>query len=220
VRRRIEGIAKEEVRYAAMTTYLWGARISEVISKVSPSDRTKARGPNGSNVRADVFRYETYRPELQRTVWMEEPVAIFALKTAKRQGQPRNVALPLEYDPWVSLLLNYFNDRKDRQVFPFTRQHVWNHAKDVFSGLKYPIDRYKVYSDGQIVKEVDKHVRDFNLHALRHLRATELVEFYGFDGFALSIYLGWTLSEGHSTVMGRYLALGWQYYFPKLLKRR
>jgi hypothetical protein len=88
--------------------------------------------------------------------------------------------------------------------------------------MSYPIERYRVYDDFGVKKEVDKHARPFTLHALRHLRATELVEYYGFDGFNLSIYGGWTLKSaiGVSASMERYLSLSWQSYFPKLLKKR
>ena len=53
-------------------------------------------------------------------------------------------------------------------------------------------------------------------------RATELVEFYGFDGFNLSIYGGWTLKSmvGVSGAVECYLSLSWQSSFPKLLKKR
>jgi hypothetical protein len=65
-------------------------------------------------------------------------------------------------------------------------------------------------------------MRHYNLYALRHSRATELVKFYGFDGFELCVYIGWILKTGVgiTPVAGRYLSLSWQSYFPKLLKKR
>jgi len=130
-----------------------------------------------------------------------------------------------DYEPWTETLLDYFGERGDQIVFPFTRQKMWSFAKHVFEDLRYPIEKYvlSVQEQGLTVKkEVDRHFRAFRLHALRHLRASELVEFYGFDGFDLSIYGGWTTQRGAgiSKVMARYLTLHWQRYFPKLLKKR
>lgn len=60
------------------------------------------------------------------------------------------------------------------------------------------------------------------VHALRHLRASELVGFYGFDGFNLATYGGWTYHTLAQTtpIMDKYLSLSWQGHFAKLLKRR
>jgi hypothetical protein len=76
--------------------------------------------------------------------------------------------------------------------------------------------------DNGLKKEVEEHIRPFALHALRHLRATELVEFYGFNGYNLSTYGGWTLKTvvGVSASIERYLSLSWHNYFEKMLKRR
>jgi len=59
-------------------------------------------------------------------------------------------------------------------------------------------------------------------HALRHIRATELIDFCGLDGFDLSIYGGWTLVNiGHiSSATSRYVHLQWRKYFPKILKEQ
>jgi hypothetical protein len=79
-----------------------------------------------------------------------------------------------------------------------------------------------VEDGAKVLKDVDEHIRAFRLHALRHLRATELVEHYGFDGFQLATYGGWmpTTTTRISSVIQRYLSLSWQSYIDKLLKRR
>ncbi len=97
-------------------------------------------------------------------------------------------------------------------------------ARELFSGLRYPIERY-VNRNKQLnlVQTVHKHSRPFNLHALRHLRATELVRFYHFGAEDLSAYCGWRLStsvRGISPVMERYIDLNWQQYIHKLFKPR
>jgi hypothetical protein len=65
-------------------------------------------------------------------------------------------------------------------------------------------------------------MRTYDLHALRHSRATELAEYYGLDGFELYVYLGWTLKidVGIASVAGRCLSLSWQRCFPKILKKK
>lgn len=56
------------------------------------------------------------------------------------------------------------------------------------------------------------------LHALRHLRATELVQKFGFEGKDLASYCGWTLrAMGFPSMADIYLSLSWRSYFPELL---
>ncbi|GAJ01734.1 unnamed protein product, partial [marine sediment metagenome] len=146
---------------------------------------------------------------------------------AKRGGIERFAALPLnkKYEPWTRQVYDYFLDRGSRPCFPFTRQKVWQYSKQVFEGLTYPIERYTII-EGQgkikIRRVVERHSRPFRTHALRHIRTSELLEHYGFDGFDMSIYGGWTLRSmvGVGSSMERYAHLRWQRYFPKLLKTR
>ena len=218
VRRRIETVSKPQYRYGLMATYLFDARISEIVSGACPGDnggKEVARGPRGTDARLDSFAI----------AGKEFPCVIFTVKTAKRGGKPRSIALPLEeqYEPWTKPLFEYYQQAEGRQVFPYTRQQIWWYVKreKVFEGLTYPIEKYHLKEDG-LKKEVDAHIRPFALHALRHLRATELVEFYGFNGYNLSTYGGWTLKTviGVSASMERYLSLSWQNYFEKLIKKR
>jgi len=213
VRERIEKCSEESIRLCLMSAYLFCGRVSEVIGKASLGDTTVARGPKGSDAREDKFSWGTTLID----------ATVFRVKTAKRGGLERLVAVPSEkkYDPWVLTVYDYFKKRGEQTVFPFTRQRVWQYSKEVFEGLQYPIERYRVVK-GKIVKVVDRHFRDFRTHALRHMRATELIEYYGFDGIDLSIYGGWTLRSmiGVGSAMQRYAHLQWRKYFPKLLKPR
>ena len=215
VRRRIEQVKREDIRFCLMSTYLLAARISEIVGYSSPSDETKGRGPRGTDVQIENF-------QIGETI---EKAAVFKLRTAKRGGKIRLVALPMNpiYEPWTRPLYKYFRKHRSKLVFPFTRQLVWQYVRKwkVFDGLFYPVDKYAVWKDKRKVFDVDEHLKPFNLHALRHLRATELVQFYGFDGRDLATYGGWTFrSMGLPSTADRYLSLGWQSYFPKLLKRR
>jgi len=71
-------------------------------------------------------------------------------------------------------------------------------------------------------KQIPRHNNEFATHALCHIRTAELIEYYGFDGYDISVYGGWTLRGmiGGSSAMSRYAHLRWQRYFPKLLKER
>ncbi len=208
VRQRIEQIREEPIRFSLMTAYLYAGRISEVVGYASPGDTSIARGPKGSDVRFDVVDgYE---------------VALFSVYTAKRKGQERVIALPMEFEPWARPVADYFKKADNNFVFPFSRQFVSKHTQETFLGFQYPIEMYKV-KEGELVNTVEKHWNPFHLHALRHLRTTELVRFYHFRAEDLAAYCGWrlrTMSRDISPVMERYIDLSWQEYFPKLLKKR
>lgn len=215
VRRRIKRVKREDIRFCLMSTYLFAARISEVVGYSSPSDKTSGRGPRGTDVQIELFQMGE----------INEKAAVFTLRTAKRGGKIRLVALPMNpiYESWTRPLYRYFRKHRSKLVFPFTRQLVWQYVKKhrIFDGLLYPVDQYAVWKDKKKIYDVNEHLRPFALHALRHLRATELVQFYGFDGRDLAVYGGWTFrSMGFPSTADRYLSLGWQSYFPKLLKGR
>ncbi|MEN3052086.1 MAG: hypothetical protein ABC596_09780, partial [Candidatus Methanosuratincola petrocarbonis] len=190
------------------------ARSCEVVAEAHPSDTSTPYGPRGTDVRLVEYR----APDGAREV-----AAVFTVRTAKRGGRERYVALPLnpEYEPWTKPVVEYFEKKGEDEVFPFTRQYVHKvvDRERVFRNLTYPIEPYKVRTENE-VKVIELHPRPFKLHALRHLRATELVDFYGFSLEELATYGGWTLKSASigSSAMARYLALNWQGYFPKLLK--
>lgn len=213
VRERINSIEDSSIRFCLIGVYLFSARISEVIGKTY-AGQNPAYGPIGTDVNTDYHGTDR--------------AAIFHIKTAKREGRKRLIALPLDphIEPWTEPLMEYFKESKEQIVFPFSRQHVSRYLKlnKVFDGLSYPIETYIIIRKNLgLFKKVDRHIRAFTIHALRHLRATELVEYYGFDGFNLAAYGGWTIktATGAATTMfDRYLSLSWQSYFPKLLKKR
>lgn len=197
-----------------MTAYLYAGRISEVVGHASPSDNTVARGPTRVDVKEEIFNLGP----------IHEPCVVFKVRTAKRDGIERSIALPVNYEEWAQPLCDYFKSVGRGLIFPFTRQLVGRYVKDhqVFKGLRYPILTYSIWKDGTLVKKVDSHTNPFVPHALRHLRATELIDEYGFDGIDLSVYGGWTLRSmiGVGSAMQRYAHLQWRRYFPKLLKQR
>jgi len=219
VRERIEKASKREAKFCLMAAYLFCARVSEIVGATNQYDlsnkQTIARGPTGRDVKIETFELGDIKTD----------AAVFTIRTAKRDGKIRKIALPLEkcYEPWTEPLYNYYLEHGAEKVFPFTRQKAWDYAQETFKGLSYPIEKYNLYDPGSPKpKPIKAHMKPFRTHALRHLRATELIETFGFTGFDLSVYGGWTLRSmvGVGSAMSRYAHLDWRRYFPKLLKKR
>lgn len=214
VRKRIETVKPDEIQKALKFQYLVCGRAKEVVAYSTPNDksgRNKPSGPMGCDVRLENFG--------------EFEVALFNVYTQKRADQKRIIALPLTYEPWAEQLYKHFQNFGDGPVFNFSRQKLWASSKPYFSNMEYQIEKYKIVyheqdeqtgEDLKLVKIVEPHSKPFTLHALRHLRATELVEYYGFSAFDLSIYGGWVIPQA----FGRYVNLNWQSYIGKLLRKR
>lgn len=211
IRQRISTVRQEDYRHCLETAYLYAGRICEVVGTSTPGDNTRAIGPKGSEATLDTISHRK--------------VVLFKVRTEKRDQMIRIIALPFRYEPLAEPLYQYFKSRKNDLVFPFTRQKIGAVARILFKGLRYPIEKYKLTLDSKLklYKEVPKHSRPFNLHALRHLRATELVRFYHFGAEDLAAYCGWSLTtttKGLSPTMARYIDLSWQQYIAKLFKQR
>jgi len=218
VRRRIEKIhTREKYRRCLQFIYLVDGRVSEAVGRVSPSDNTAARGPTGSDLEFQVYDQEK-----------KIEAAIFKVKSSHgREGQPRICAIPLdpEYEPWARQVALYFSKFEPREkVFPFTRQKMYQVASKAFKGLRYPIQKYDNTLEVSNEKGKEKkkvvvphHWKPFRVHALRHLRATELLSNYGFTQTQLCQFGGWSL---RNKALERYIYYDWRSYFPKLLKKR
>lgn len=215
IRQRIELAQEKEAKFCFMAEYLFCARISEIIGRKCPSDLTTTpRGITGKDVTQTVYKIGKQKFD----------VIVFTVRTAKRGGKERKIALPLEkeYEPFTEQLFNYVRQFGKDPVFPFTRQKAFEYAAETFKGLSYPIERYRPFKDGKPLPMVEEHIKPFRTHALRHLRTTELIEVFDFNGIELSIYGGWTLRSmtGVGSAMSRYAHLHWRKYFPKLLQER
>jgi hypothetical protein len=169
---------------------------------------------------------------------VKEPIAIFKVSTHKRKGMMREIALPLneEFEPWSVELFNYFKAKEGQSLFPLTRKDAYYQAKRLFGGFTYRILPYTKWvklkspngeslldEHGKPRKQkldIPEHYKRFTDHALRHLRASELTNFYGFSGKDRSKYGGWTLAtqEGVSGSQDRYVEIGWRVPLAKLLK--
>lgn len=231
VKRRIENLHEEAYRNALKFAWLGLCRASEVVGVAYTSDKgTTARGPTGND-----FEVTEARVDGEKI-----PTVIFTVKTSKRGGMPRSVAYPLEgrYEPWAVDVYEYFKEFSPSQnVFNFTRQKLWQIARQTFIGLSYPIEEYQriigehelkegmkiVEEDGEsFVVKVEKHKRVMGAHAIRHIRAVDLMNIHSFSIQELSVIGGWTLRSmtGASGAISRYAHLDWQSYFSKLLIRR
>ncbi len=144
-RKRIEKVDVKQIRLCLKIIYLTASRVSEMVGYSTPRDTSIARGPRGTDL--STATYNHYNKPI--------PTAIFHLKIAKRGGKPKLLALPLEkqYEPWTQELVDYFKSRGGEFVFPYSRQQIWAVARPAFEGLKYPIEKYKVFEDGKIIKE-------------------------------------------------------------------
>lgn len=259
-RRRVESINDLAKRRAFQTVHLICGRVGEVISETCPGDRNAMQiHPKHTGYQLSVSK-AVYQPDPEdegdRAFWMlkfalqgkqlslgelaeamyqiKEPVAVFTVYTEKRGGLKREVALPLDpkYDPWVSEVFSYLSNRM-QPYFPFTRQDMWNTAREAFEGFKYsimPYSRAKIIDGayvrnekGKVVRfDVPEHTKDFSDHGVRHLRASELRNFYKLSREERAVFGGWTVASlaGGSSSQDRYEEAPWRTYFPKMLRRR
>jgi len=127
IRERIESIKDEKHRLAFKYQYLIAGRISEVCGKYSPM---------GDDVTTTDFDGET--------------AIMFTVKTAKRKGRLRPVALPLrvDYEPWADEVRKYFASH--RETYPFKFAEKWStsvrymqwKAEEAFKDLEWPMEEY------------------------------------------------------------------------------
>jgi len=254
VRRRIESVQRGDICLCLKAVYLLGAaRIAEMTGKLCPKDSIEAGrrqivyGPKGTDASLTEFQVQELSlanavQVLKGNIVLEEafpkiPVALFRIKIAKQHliesetPKSRLVALPLDekYEPWTKELYEYFHRARDNYVFPFTRQEVWHYItykEPIFKGLTYPVEKYEIKKDGQVIARALPHNRPFKLHGLRHLRTKELFEVYQFDGLDFAAYIGWSIRKASSfdqnipQQLPRYATVyeNWKRYFPKLLK--
>lgn len=229
VRKLITKIPEKQYRIGSLYGYLIAGRVSEIVTKVCPSDTgTTPNGPLGADF--DIANYEDHE------------VLVLNVKTSKRDGLPRDIGGPLDpkYEPFAKPVYDYFQGYgEDEPVFYYTRQDLYNGTREAFEGYIYPIEPYTIREIDQekyqeilnkvpeeiqpfvkppptVVNEtkVPRHNRRLALHgSMRHYRTMELAQRYGFTKEERDIYTGHTTSG----VDDRYSHLNWRLYFPKLL---
>jgi len=179
--------------------YLSACRVSEALTKVSPSEVLKHKTDSyGTDLRVGVVHYLENGED--------EPALLLEMRNSHRKEIAyRTVALPLnpKYDPWVKDLAKYILDNKKQASFNITRQTAWAIVKRNIGSL------------------IKKHAVKRRCNPLRHWRLTHLVDYYGFDPYRdLVGFAGWTFKGAHGGAgqLDTYLHLNWRGYFPKLLK--
>jgi hypothetical protein len=248
IRSRIEKITPKSVMMCVKYLYVVDGRVSEGVSIACPSDkRTTPRGPVGTDAKVELWFPSQFATEEEAFMAQRDdgvkrvfPAVVFTVSTAKKRGRIRTCAVPLDpkMEPWAMELMRYFEEHGNSPVFPLTRQRVWAQSKKVWRDLVYVIEDYSVVIDKKglgieridsestekkrEIKRIDRHPRDWSLRALRHLRASDLVDHYGFTGANLSSFGGWTISAAMSASSSvvRYFDLDWRGCFVKLLKKR
>jgi len=169
IRRRIDLWHEPVIRGALMYQLMICGRSAEVVGKY---------GPRGSDARIVEFD--------------GEEAVLFPVRTAKRGGRLRPVALPLRYEPYAEELYEFFQESGDDPVFPVSYRTLNRRAAEIFDGVKYPIEQYNKYLGKKVKVRIDLHYRDARTHFLRHTRAMDLLLNYNFDGVDLALYGGWT----------------------------
>lgn len=127
IRQRIMEIDDDRKRFGFMFQYLCLGRVSEVFGKYMPKN--------------DSFLLE----ELEG-----EEAVIFFVKTAKRKGMLRPVALPLnpEYEPWSRPVYEYMKNCESKYPFALhenvetSKKYAMTAARKLFKGFQYPYVDY------------------------------------------------------------------------------
>jgi len=78
---------------------------------------------------------------------------LFPIKTARRDGRIRPVAIPLNpyYEPWAESLYVWFKLHEDENPFDgLTMRSYQRHASILFDGLEWPIEKYTKTIYGEV----------------------------------------------------------------------
>jgi len=127
IRERILEVSNEQKRFGFIAQYLWLGRVAEVFGKYMP--------------KRDSFRL---------TEFDGEEAVTFYVKTAKRRGMLRPVALPLDkkYEPWTEPLYEYMRDYKHEYPFALSgnpetsKKYAMNAARKALKGIWYAYPDY------------------------------------------------------------------------------
>lgn len=208
-------VPKPRDRALIKLLYLTAARICELTTKTTAYDIDhNLSKPYGQYLKVKFdqdFRLDG------NYLSQPNPIVIIKIPVAKRKPKQKplvkSIALPLEekYEPWILDILRWaltYNNKK--LCFNLSRWSVWNIVR---KNLKPRL------------KTVQENMKDLCgeetrlLNPWRHWRITHLVENYGFNGYDLAIYTGWTYRTAIGVAAGQqdtYLHLNWRNYIKKL----
>jgi len=147
VRSRIDGMPTDRrfgkiYQNALRYLYLTAGRPSEVSGKYAPI--------GDDAVRTEIDGIEA---------------VIFPIKTARRRGKIRPVALPLpeKFEPWAEILYDWFKVYGDSPTFGgISMRSFQREAGEVFDGLMWPVEEYEnvVYEKVDDSKIIYERTRD------------------------------------------------------------
>ena len=127
IRQRIMEIENDKLRHGFMLEYLTLGRVSEIFGKYMPR-----------------------KSDLILTDFDGEEAVMFIIKTAKRKGMLRPVAVPLDvhYEPFAEPVYEYMVNSKDEYPFSLhenvetSKKYAMTAAKKMFKGLWWPMIDY------------------------------------------------------------------------------
>lgn len=119
------------------------------------------------------------------------------------------VALPTnrQYEPWTLDALKWIQKNKGKLSFDLTRFRLWQLLRENLSSI------------------LPKTSKTTPKNPLRHFRISHLIEYYQFDAYQVTSYVGWKIGSTFAQMgiaaspnIDAYAHLQWRLYFPKLLK--
>ena len=184
-----------------------GSRVSEAVAEAQPGD--DANTPKHRPAR----NYGVYLT-MSRVPHELGEAALFTVRTAKRGGMERAVAVPLEHDPITRGVVDLW-EKTDGNPWQWNRGQALYQAHKLFAGMGYVVEE-----QGRGAAKVEKHLKPVGNHAMRHFRTQELMLKFDFSDRDLMQFFGWTARNiGINPMIIRYAALKWQNYYPKLTRQ-
>lgn len=150
--------------------------------------------------------------------WHQEGMRIdpLLIKVLLGKVHLKVVALPVSksYEPWLLDIMKYYRKawqgKKNEDCvlgFNLERKQFWNLVRNHLDG---------------ILPRKGKHSLK---NPLRHFRISHLVEYYNFQPYDITSYVGWTIRSTFAGMgvavnpnLDAYTHLRWKSYFPRLLK--
>jgi hypothetical protein len=203
-----ERIVKAESPWREFFSYLLisGSRVSEAVAEEQPGDLAETPKHHPSRNYGVYLTMSVVPHEL-------DEAAMFTVRTAKRGGMERAVAVPLHHDPLTKGVVDLW-DKTGENPWQWNRGQALYQAHKIFSGLGYIVEDQK---KGDV--KTPKHLKPCGNHAMRHFRTQELMLKYDFSDRDLMQFFGWTARNiGINPMIVRYAALKWQNYYPKLVR--
>jgi hypothetical protein len=218
--------------------YLGAYRVNEILTKINAYDEYYGMSrAYGKALRLEIKDFKLDDKPIKVMV----VTSAIAKRTKEKDGKEyltfKQIALPLDpqnYEPWALDLYLYARSERDRLVKKAKKylaesqlkdpQYMKHLERECFAmGLRFHLTKcgveYIVRKHlGDLMPKKDRH----NIkNPWRHWRLTHLRQLYGFDGWNLTSFAGWTYGssmqkEGASNMLDVYLHNDWKEYFPKL----